>query len=43
MKGSCLCKAIEYEIDSIDMPIAHCPTAGLVKKRMRRRSFPQPE
>ncbi len=24
MKGSCLCKAIEYEIDSIDMPIAHC-------------------
>jgi hypothetical protein len=24
MKGSCLCAAIEYEIDSIDMPIAHC-------------------
>ncbi len=24
MKGSCLCGAIEYEIDSIDMPIAHC-------------------
>jgi len=24
MKGSCLCKAIEYEIDSIHMPIAHC-------------------
>ncbi|MGZ5059002.1 MAG: GFA family protein [Methylobacter sp.] len=24
MKGSCLCKAIEYEIDSIDMPVAHC-------------------
>jgi hypothetical protein len=24
MKGSCLCKTIEYEIDSIDMPIAHC-------------------
>lgn len=24
MKGSCLCGAIEYEIDSIDMPVAHC-------------------
>ncbi len=24
MKGSCLCKAIEYEIDSIDIPVAHC-------------------
>ncbi|WP_333876044.1 GFA family protein [Methylobacter sp.] len=24
MKGSCLCKAIEYEIDSIDMPVVHC-------------------
>ena len=24
MKGSCLCGAIEYEIDSIDMPIVHC-------------------
>lgn len=24
MKGSCLCGAIEYEIDSIDMPIGHC-------------------
>jgi hypothetical protein len=24
MKGSCLCGAVEYEIDSIDMPIAHC-------------------
>lgn len=24
MKGSCLCRAIEYEIDSIDMPVAHC-------------------
>ena len=24
MKGSCLCGAIEYEIDSIDMSIAHC-------------------
>ncbi|CAG1023104.1 S-(hydroxymethyl)glutathione synthase [Patescibacteria group bacterium] len=24
MKGSCLCGAIEYEIDSIDMPITHC-------------------
>lgn len=24
MKGSCLCKAVEYEIDSIDMPITHC-------------------
>lgn len=24
MKGSCLCGAVEYEIDSIDLPIAHC-------------------
>ncbi len=24
MKGSCLCAAIEYEIDSIDLPVAHC-------------------
>jgi ADP-ribosyl-[dinitrogen reductase] hydrolase len=24
MKGSCLCGAIEYEIDSIDRPVAHC-------------------
>jgi ADP-ribosyl-[dinitrogen reductase] hydrolase len=24
MKGSCLCGEIEYEIDSIDTPIAHC-------------------
>lgn len=24
MKGSCLCGAVAYEIDSIDMPISHC-------------------
>jgi ADP-ribosyl-[dinitrogen reductase] hydrolase len=24
MKGSCLCRGIEYEIDSIDMPMGHC-------------------
>jgi len=24
MKGSCLCGAIAYEIDSIDTPIGHC-------------------
>lgn len=24
MKGSCLCGAVEYEIDQLDMPIAHC-------------------
>lgn len=24
MKGSCLCGAIEYEIDKLDMPISHC-------------------
>ena len=24
MKGSCLCGAVAYEIDSIDMPIGHC-------------------
>jgi hypothetical protein len=24
MKGSCLCKAIIYEVDRLDMPILHC-------------------
>ncbi len=24
MKGSCLCGAIEYEVDQLDMPIGHC-------------------
>ena len=24
MKGSCLCGAVEYEVDQLDMPIAHC-------------------
>lgn len=24
MKGSCLCGAIEYEADSLDLPISHC-------------------
>jgi hypothetical protein len=24
MKGSCLCGAIEYEIDQLDSPIGHC-------------------
>jgi hypothetical protein len=24
MKGSCLCGAVEYEIDQLDMPIGHC-------------------
>lgn len=24
MKGSCLCKLIEYEIDQLDSPIQHC-------------------
>lgn len=24
MKGSCLCGAVEYDIDQIDMPITHC-------------------
>jgi len=24
MQGSCLCGAIEYEIDQLDMPITHC-------------------
>ena len=24
MKGSCLCGAIVYEIDQLDMPISHC-------------------
>jgi hypothetical protein len=33
MKGSCLCKAIEYEIDSIDMPIAHCHCRTCQKAR----------
>ena len=24
MKGSCLCGAVEYEIDQLDMPTGHC-------------------
>jgi hypothetical protein len=24
MRGSCLCGAVEYEIDQLDMPIVHC-------------------
>jgi len=24
MKGSCLCGAVEYEVDQLDTPIAHC-------------------
>ncbi|ROM90920.1 GFA family protein [Pseudomonas brassicacearum] len=24
LHGSCLCKAIAYELDSLDMPISHC-------------------
>lgn len=24
MKGSCLCGALVYEVDSLDMPIVHC-------------------
>ncbi|MDI3355446.1 GFA family protein [Pseudomonas sp. UYIF39] len=24
LHGSCLCKAIEYELDHLDMPISHC-------------------
>jgi hypothetical protein len=24
MKGSCACRAIQYEIDKLDMPIGHC-------------------
>lgn len=24
MRGSCLCKAVEYEVDQFDMPIIHC-------------------
>lgn len=24
MKGSCLCGAIEFEVDQLDMPISHC-------------------
>lgn len=24
MNGSCLCRAVEYEIDNLDMPISHC-------------------
>lgn len=24
MKGSCLCGAVEYEVDSIDTPVSHC-------------------
>lgn len=24
LKGSCLCKAVRYEVDQIDMSIVHC-------------------
>lgn len=24
MKGSCLCGAVQYEVDQLDMPIGHC-------------------
>lgn len=24
LRGSCLCKTIEYQLDSLDMPISHC-------------------
>ncbi|HEY9699660.1 MAG TPA: GFA family protein [Trichocoleus sp.] len=24
MKGGCLCGAVEYEVDQLDMPIGHC-------------------
>ncbi len=24
LKGSCLCRAVRYEVDQLDMPIAHC-------------------
>lgn len=24
MKGSCLCKTVQYEVDRMDMPIVHC-------------------
>jgi len=24
MKGSCLCGAVAYEVDQLDMPLAHC-------------------
>lgn len=27
VQGSCLCRAVRYEIDRLDMPIAHCHCA----------------
>jgi hypothetical protein len=24
LQGSCLCKTVQYEVDQLDMPIAHC-------------------
>jgi len=42
MKGSCLCGAIEYEIDSIDMPIAHCHCRTCQKAHAALRSPPTP-
>jgi|GEM_PF-6795075 len=35
MKGRCLCKAIEYDLDSLNMPITQC-FSGSVKKHMQR-------
>lgn len=41
MKGSCLCSAIKYEVDQLDMPLV-IVTAALVAKRMRQHlSQPQ--
>ncbi|BBB29625.1 GFA family protein [Neptunomonas japonica] len=31
MQGSCLCKAVVYEVDSLDMPISHCHCATCQK------------
>ena len=38
MKGSCLCGAIEYTIEGLDMPISHChcgSCAGVKREHFR--------
>ncbi len=31
LKGSCLCKAVRYEVDQLDTPIGHCHCASCRK------------
>ena len=47
LNGSCFCKAVRYQVDSLDMPISHCDscrkvhaaafvsTAGVMREHFR--------